>query len=95
MPTTKRSRTQSEQIVDRRAVARIIAGIIDDRQLTQTEAAYMVKDAPSQISLVVNGRVDGFSIERLVRMLTRLGSDVELRIRKSPRARGKVKIVRA
>jgi predicted XRE-type DNA-binding protein len=51
------------------AIYRIV--MLDDRQLTQTEAAYVIRDAPSQISLVVTSKLRGFSVERLVRMLVR------------------------
>jgi hypothetical protein len=42
-----------------------------------------MRDAPSQISLVVTGKLRGFSTERLLRMLARLGRDIDIVIRPS------------
>lgn len=64
----------------KRSVAKQIADTIDDRGLTQTEAAFLMKDAPSQVSLVVTGKLRGFSAERLLRMLAMLGNAVEITI---------------
>lgn len=49
-------------------IAKAIAKYLDENALTQTEASYVMKDAPSQISLVVSGKLRGFSLERLMRM---------------------------
>ncbi len=57
----------------KREVAKDIANILENRQLTQTEAAFLMKDAPSQVSLVVTGKLRGFSLERLLRMRAMLG----------------------
>jgi hypothetical protein len=45
--------------------------LIDDAVALAAKA--MDRDAPSQISLVVTGKLRGFSTERLLRMLARLG----------------------
>ena len=92
MPRVKRPRATSPSVVDKRVLAQEIDRIIRDRQLTQTEAAYVVKDAPSQLSLIVNGKLDGFSPERLVRILTRFGRDVDIRISKASGRVGKVRV---
>ncbi|HZP88778.1 MAG TPA: XRE family transcriptional regulator, partial [Burkholderiales bacterium] len=65
------------------ALAKIIANIIEERELTQLEAAFIVRDAPSQISLVVTGKLTGVSNERLLRMLVMLGRDIEIITRKA------------
>lgn len=59
-------------------MAKAISDILDEQKLTQTEAGYIMRDAPSQISLVVTGKLRGFSSERLLRMLARLGRDIEI-----------------
>lgn len=76
------------------AVAKRIAQILEDRDLTQTEAARIMRDAPSQISLVVTGKLRGFSLERLIVMLAALGEDVTLLI-KSNGKKGKVRVAYA
>ena len=87
----RKKRKVAESIIPKGILAKEIARILDGEGLTQTEAAYRIKDAPSQISLMVTGKIKGFSSERLIRTLTRLGRDVEIVLRdtKSGRA-GKV-----
>jgi predicted XRE-type DNA-binding protein len=72
------------------AIAKSIAKEIEARQLTQTEASYQIKEAPSQISLVVGNRLRGFSLERLMRMALPLGHDIEVVITKSRGSRGTI-----
>jgi predicted XRE-type DNA-binding protein len=64
----------------KRAVAKDIAKILEDRKLTQTDAAFLMKDAPSQVSLVVTGKLRGFSMERLIRMRAMLGAKVRIAV---------------
>lgn len=54
---------------------------IDSRNLTQAEAAELLGVAQPDISNLVRGRLSGYSIERLTRLLNALGQDVEIRIR--------------
>ncbi len=37
--------------------------------------------------MIMNGRLGGFSLERLIMAITALDRDVEIRIRKKPRSR--------
>ena len=72
-------------------LAREITRIIDQRELNQTEAAAIVGDAASQMSLLMSGHLRGFSVERLLRTLLRLGRDVEVVLRPTPsQRRGKL-----
>ena len=54
----------------------------------------MMRDAPSQVSLVVTGKLRGFSTERLLRMLARLGRDIDIVIRTSSSKSGKIRVIR-
>lgn len=92
--TTRRPRAVPESVIPKNVLAKEIATILEDQQLTQTEAAYIMRDAPSQISLVVTGKLRGFSTERLIRMLARLGRDVEITIRPAKGKTGKVTVTR-
>ena len=58
-------------------LAAAIAKELKRRKMTQTEASYLMQDASSQISLVVNGQLQGFSTSRLERMICRLGFNIE------------------
>jgi predicted XRE-type DNA-binding protein len=93
-PRTLRPRAVSETVIPKAVFAKEIADILDAQQLTQTEAAYIMRDAPSQISLVVTGKLRGFAVDRLVRMLTRLGRDVDITIRPARGRKGKVTVTR-
>jgi predicted XRE-type DNA-binding protein len=93
MPATHRARTVSDSIIPKQRLASEVARILDDEGMTQLEAAYRIKDAPSQVSLMVTGKTRGFSSDRLIRTLTRLGRDVEITIRKKRGSgAGRVKI---
>jgi len=75
-------------LIPKEELAAEIATIIRYHHLTQTEAARIVGDAASQLSLLLSGRLEGFSTERLLRMLLRLGRDIEVVLRpaSNPRA---------
>ncbi|HVE33683.1 MAG TPA: XRE family transcriptional regulator [Gemmatimonadaceae bacterium] len=81
-------------MIPKNVLAKEIASILESQQLTQTEAAYIMRDAPSQISLVVTGKLRGFSTERLIRMLARLGRDIDIVIRPARGRNGKVSVTR-
>ncbi|HEV8497679.1 MAG TPA: XRE family transcriptional regulator [Gemmatimonadaceae bacterium] len=90
----RRPRAVPESVIPKNILAKEIASILEKQQLTQTEAAYIMRDAPSQISLVVTGKLRGFSTERLLRMLARLGRDIDIVIRSAKGKTGKVSVVR-
>lgn len=93
---TKRTRSRApvDRVIPKGILAKEIANILRDRDLTQTEAAWLMKDAPSQVSLVVTGKLRGFSTERLLRMLARLGRDIQIVVRPSRGKSGKISVVR-
>jgi predicted XRE-type DNA-binding protein len=61
-----------------------ITSIIEDRGLTQAEAAEIMSVDQPKVSALVRGRLDGFSMERLYRFLNALGRDVEIVVRPTP-----------
>lgn len=62
-------------------LARQIAAIVRERQLTQTAAARALGIDQPKVSALVSGRLAGFSLERLASFLTLLGKDVEIVVR--------------
>jgi predicted XRE-type DNA-binding protein len=66
--------------------AKIIAEI-HRRRLTQSQAAAILGIDQPKISALKQGKLTGFSIERLVRFLLRLGRDVEIRVKGSSRSK--------
>jgi len=79
------------------AKARIVAEIsriIRARRLTQTAAAKILGLSQPKISALLNGHFQGYSQERLIWLLSRLGCDVEIMVKLAPRRRttGRVSI---
>jgi pimeloyl-ACP methyl ester carboxylesterase len=61
--------------------ARQISAQVAVRQLTQTEAAELLGTDQPKVSALLRGRLRGFSVERLLRLLLTLGSDVGIRVK--------------
>jgi predicted XRE-type DNA-binding protein len=70
-----------------------IARAIQSRRLSQMEAARLLDINQPKISALVNYRLEGFSIERLMRFLNALDRDIEIVIRKKPRSRRVARIL--
>jgi len=66
--------------------AKIIAEI-QRRRMTQTQAAAMMGIDQPKISALKQGRLSGFSIERLMRLLLLMGRDIEITVRDKARSR--------
>ena len=60
-----------------------IDGIIRQRGLKQVEAARLLGLSQPDVSRLLRGNFREYSIERLLRLLTTLGRDVEIVIRRS------------
>jgi len=67
--------------------------IIQARRLSQTAAARLLDINQPKISALVNYRLDGFSVERLMHFLNALDRDVEIVIKKKPRSKRAARIV--
>jgi predicted XRE-type DNA-binding protein len=68
-------------------LARAIAHVIQERKLTQTQAAKLLSVVQSDISNLYRGRLAGYSMERLYRFLNALGQDVRIVVQPKPRSR--------
>jgi predicted XRE-type DNA-binding protein len=80
-----------ELLVKSRLVIRI-RQIIEDRRLTQEEAARLVGIDQPKISALMRGRLAGYSTDRLLGFLQRLGDDVDIVLRPSQEAVGHVQV---
>jgi predicted XRE-type DNA-binding protein len=67
-----------------------IASIMAERGLTQSKAAGIVGVSQPDLSRLLKGRFRDVSVERLLRMLTRLECDVDIRIAHHGREVGNV-----
>jgi predicted XRE-type DNA-binding protein len=65
-----------------------IASIVAQRGWTQEEAAAALGIDQPKISALMNGRLAGFSFERLMRFLNRLDYDVRLTVTQATEATG-------
>lgn len=76
-------------------LARKIAEIITKRHLNQADAAKLLGVDQPKISNIMNGRLSGFSLERLIHFLNILGREVQIVVKQKPRsqAMGKLKVV--
>ena len=61
-----------------------IDGIIRQRDLKQVESARLLGLSQPDVSRLLRGNFREYSIERLLRLLTALGRDVEIVIQQSP-----------
>lgn len=66
-----------------------IAAAIHERRLNQASAARLLQVDQPKISRLLRGQLSGFSTERLMHFLTRLGRDVEIVVKVAPRSRRK------
>ena len=57
-----------------------IAHTIEQRKLTQLEAATILRIDQPKVSKLLRGYFSEYSVERLMEFLTRLGMDVEIKI---------------
>ena len=80
-------RPDAEELLAKAELARLIRRLIDGRRLTQSAAAELLGVAQPDVSNLIRGRLAGFSIERLCRLLNALGQDVRIVVQPTPRSR--------
>ncbi len=61
--------------------------LLEVRHLAQTEAANRLGITQPKVSALRHYKLDGFSVERLMNLLTALDQDVEIVIRRKPKSR--------
>ena len=85
---------------ERRAKLRLayaLNQLLEGRNLSQAEAARMLGVSQPKVSALRNYKLAGFSVERLMNLLTALDQDIEIVIRRKPRSRktGRISVVAA
>jgi predicted XRE-type DNA-binding protein len=70
-----------------------INDVLQRRRLSQAKAAELLGINQPKVSALSKYRLEGFSVERLMRFLTSLNQDVEITIRNRPRARRPGRVV--
>jgi predicted XRE-type DNA-binding protein len=75
---------------ERRAKLRLahaLNQVLEDRKLSQVDAAKVLGLAQPKVSALRHYKLAGFSVERLMNLLTALDQDVDIVIRRKPRSR--------
>jgi predicted XRE-type DNA-binding protein len=67
-------------------LARTIAAIIQERGLTQHEAAQLLEIDQPKVSAITRGRLADFSLERLLTLVNRFGMDIVITVSPNPQA---------
>jgi predicted XRE-type DNA-binding protein len=86
---------EPEEELTKAQLAGELRQVIKRRRLTQVEAATLMGIDQPKVSALLNGRLANFSSERLMRLLTALGQDVEIIVKATPRARrrGRIRVL--
>ena len=74
---------------DHLAKAELVAKIIQEisrQRLTQNDAAGILGIDQPKVSALKQGKLSGFSIERLMRFLLLLGRDIEITVKEKPKS---------
>lgn len=64
-----------------------IEQIIKKKRLTQVAAAKAIGINQPKVSALIRRKLDGFSVERLIHFLNKLGQDIDIIVRPKPRYR--------
>lgn len=78
---------QADDLLAKAELAAKIIVEIQRRRMTQAQAAAILGIDQPKISALKQGRLSGFSIERLMRFLLLLGRDIEIAVKEKPRSR--------
>ncbi len=79
--------TDSDDMMVKAQIVTKIAEIIEQRRLTQEQAAKILRLTQPKISRLLRGQFRGISERRLLRCLIRLGRDVQIIVKQTPRRR--------
>ena len=83
----------ADEYMAKSELAAEILRIVQRRRLTQAEAAKLLGIRQPKVSDLLRGRLDGFSTERLLRFITRLGYNVQIKLSKArPHSQGQMEI---
>ena len=83
----------ADEYMAKSELAAEILRIIRRRRLTQVQAAKVLGLRQPKVSDLLRGRLDGFSTDRLLRFITRLGYDVHIKLSRARRhSQGRMEI---
>ena len=70
----------AEDLLAKANLALHIRNAIEVRKLTQVQAAKIMGLDQPKVSSIINGRLEGYSTDRLMRFLNDLGCDVQIQV---------------
>src|ERR1700720_1523864 len=79
--------SQADDLLAKAELAAKVIAEIQRRRMTQIQAAAILGIDQPKVSALRQGKLSGFSIERLVRFLLLLGRDVEITVKVKPKSR--------
>ena len=82
----------ADDLLAKAELATKIIAEIQRRRITQAQAAAVLGIDQPKISALKQGKLSGFSIERLMRLLLLLGRDVEIAVKEKPRSRSTARL---
>lgn len=81
----------AEEMLVKADLALYITRLLEDKKLTQKAAAELLDIDQPKVSALYNGKLSGFSLERLFKFLNILGQDVTIKV--APKRKTKSKAV--
>lgn len=84
-----------QDAVERQArlrLAHALNQVLEERQLSQADAAKVLGVTQPKVSALRHYKLAGFSVERLMNLLTALDQDVQIVIRRKPHSRRAARI---
>src|SRR6266849_1201029 len=83
---------QADDLLAKAELAAKIIAEIEQRRMTQSRAAATLGVDQPKISALKQGKLSGFSIERLMRLLLVLGRDIEIAVKGKPKSRAMARL---
>ena len=74
----------ADEMLSKAKLVHAISRTMESLGITQVQLAELIGSDQSKVSKLLRGMTDGFSSDRLLRILTRLDQDVEIVIRPRP-----------
>jgi predicted XRE-type DNA-binding protein len=84
--------TDADDLQLRADLMRSIVVIIGERKLTQASAGKLMAMDQPRVSALMSGKITLFSTDRLLRALSDLGQDVEVRVMPSSGEKGRLRL---
>jgi len=82
-----------EEALAKAELANKISVLIQERKLTQAKAAKLLGIDQPKVSMLLRGRLTGFSIERLMRFLMLLGQDIKISVQPNPQGQSHARVL--